>query len=108
MIARFRIGYAPDSGFLLRDRLKGEFSEEVLRESGLFSWKEDSSQPSALSRLQNPRSLDTGGPLEGERPTSARDDTGGGEPTTHDQRPMAVAMYSKFRNRVMFPIASEA
>ncbi len=33
MIARFRIGYAPDSGFLLRDRLKQEFSEEVLRES---------------------------------------------------------------------------
>ncbi len=108
MIARFRIGYAPDSGFLLRDRLKGEFSEEVLRESGLFSWKEDSSQPSALSRQQNPRSLDSGGPLEGERPASARDDTGGGEPTTNDQRPMAVAMYSKFRNRVMFPIASEA
>src|SRR3981189_2049283 len=45
-IARFRIGYAPDSGFLLRDRLTGEFSEEVLRESGVFSWKqEDSRQP---------------------------------------------------------------
>jgi len=42
-IARFRIGYAPDSGFLLRDRLAGDFSEEVLRESGLFSWKEGSS-----------------------------------------------------------------
>ena len=40
MIAHFRIGYAPDSGFLLRDRLKEEFHEEVLRESGLFSWKE--------------------------------------------------------------------
>src|SRR4051812_34703921 len=40
MIQKFRIGYAPDSGFLLRDRLKGEFAEEVLRESGLFSWKE--------------------------------------------------------------------
>jgi len=125
MIARFRIGYAPDSGFLLRDRLKGEFSEEVLRESGLFSWKEDSSQLSAVSRQQNPRSpstgsgqaLDSGGPLEGERPTSARDDTGLGEPTTNDRfepalseakGPMTVAMYSKFRNRVMFPIASEA
>src|SRR5438270_13813292 len=33
MIAKFRIGYAPDSGFLLRDRLKNEFSEDVLRES---------------------------------------------------------------------------
>src|SRR5271156_657233 len=48
-IARFRIGYAPDSGFLLRDRLTTEFSEEVLRESGLFSWKqEDNRQPSAI------------------------------------------------------------
>jgi DNA primase len=59
-IARFRIGYAPDSGFLLRDRLAGEFSEEVLRESGLFSWKPE------------------------------------------------AAMYSKFRNRVVFPIANDA
>jgi DNA primase len=117
MIARFRIGYAPDSGFLLRDRLKDEFSEEVLRESGLFSWKE-SSQPSAVSSQQNPRSLDSGATLENERPTSARDDSAGGgpttglSPTTNDQRPTtasaAAAMYSKFRNRVMFPIASEA
>src|SRR5512143_3309283 len=44
-IARFRIGYAPDSGFLLRDALRREFDEELLRESGLFSWK-DSSQES--------------------------------------------------------------
>src|SRR6266481_7098874 len=58
-IRRFRIGYAPDSGFLLRDRLKGEFSEEVLRESGLFSWKEGSSQPSAVSRQVNSKSLDS-------------------------------------------------
>jgi len=47
-IARFRIGYAPDSGFLLRDALRREFDEELLRESGLFSWKE-SSQFSAVS-----------------------------------------------------------
>jgi DNA primase len=110
MIAKFRIGYAPDSGFLLRDRLKNEFNEEVLRESGLFSWKEAASPESrVLSPEQNPSSLD-----------SARDDNGAGEPTTNDQRPTAVApsglgtrdsqlaMYSKFRNRVMFPIASEA
>src|SRR3954467_759054 len=45
-IARFRIGFAPDSGFHLRDRLKGEFEEEVLRESGLFSWKEAGNSPS--------------------------------------------------------------
>ncbi len=102
MIAKFRIGYAPDSGFLLRDRLKNEFSEEVLRESGLFSWKEPSPE-------SNPRSLD-----------AARDDNAseGERPTTNDQRPKTnsglgtrdslLAMYSKFRNRVMFPIASEA
>src|SRR6202034_1642914 len=43
-MARFRIGYAPDSGFLLRDRLAGEFGEEVLRESGLFSWKQEEAE----------------------------------------------------------------
>ena len=49
-IARFRIGYAPDSGFLLRDALRREFDEELLRESGLFSWKEAaSSEPRAPS-----------------------------------------------------------
>src|SRR5271165_3451873 len=51
-IARFRIGYAPDSGFLLRDALRREFDEELLRESGLFSWKEDGGQPSAVSSQQ--------------------------------------------------------
>src|ERR1700756_312704 len=91
MIAKFRIGYAPDSGFLLRDRLKSEFSEEVLRESGLFSWKQDESP------RRDSRSLD-----------SARDDNGVKGPTTNDQRPTTAAMYAKFRNRVMFPIASES
>src|ERR1700719_5041330 len=78
-IARFRIGYAPDSGFLLRDRLAGEFGEEVLRESGLFSWKQEE------------------GLAAGEA-----------KPTTNDQRPTTAAMYSKFRNRVMFPISSDS
>jgi DNA primase len=62
IIRTFRIGYAPDSGFALKDRLKNDFSEEVLRPSGLFSWKEGA-------------------------------DTGG--------------IYSKFRNRIVFPIANE-
>jgi len=89
MIAKFRIGYAPDSGFLLRDRLKNEFSEDVLRESGLFSWKqEDSGQASALSRE----------PVADSQTQSPR-------PKTEDR---LSAMYSKFRNRVMFPISSEA
>src|SRR5450432_1510113 len=48
IIKIFRIGFAPDSGFILRDRLKGEFPEEVLRVSGLFSWKENSEIPPGL------------------------------------------------------------
>jgi DNA primase len=61
-IRTFRMGFAPDSGFTLRDRLKSEFSDEMMRASGLFSWKEGAEQS---------------------------------------------AMYSKFRNRITFPIANE-
>ncbi len=39
-IAKFRIGYAPDSFGALRDRLKGMADDETLRASGLFSSKE--------------------------------------------------------------------
>jgi len=63
-ISQFRIGYAPDSGFLLRDSLKNNFDEQMLKESGLLSWK----------------------------------------PEGGDKAPM----YSRFRNRIMFPISSEA
>ncbi len=41
-IAKFRIGYAPESFNDMRDRLGKFFPEEVLRASGLFSWKEQS------------------------------------------------------------------
>ncbi len=68
-IKAFGIGFAPDSGFVLKDRLKADFSDEMMRASGLFSWKEGAEGPA------------------------------GGSPT--------AAMYSKFRNRVMFPIANE-
>ena len=61
-IRTFRIGFAPDSGFTLKDRLKADFSDEMMRASGLFSWKEGAD---------------------------------------------SAAMYSKFRNRIMFPIANE-
>ncbi|MGH9566011.1 MAG: DNA primase, partial [Candidatus Angelobacter sp.] len=60
-IREFHIGFAPDSGFLLKDRLKNEFGEKLLRQSGLFAWKEGA----------------------------------------------AATIYSKFRNRIMFPIAGE-
>ena len=120
MIAKFRIGYAPDSGFLLRDRLKGEFGEEALRESGLFSWKEATSPESRVASPQqtDAKSLDSGGTPENQRPASARDDKGVEGPTTNDERrttssgrgtrDLGLTMYSKFRNRVMFPISSEA
>jgi DNA primase len=39
-IAKFRIGYAPDSFNALRDRLQGTAPPELLRLSGLFSSKE--------------------------------------------------------------------
>jgi DNA primase len=100
-IKAFRIGYAPDSGFLLRDRLKNEFSEEVLRESGLFSWKEGTQekQLSTLSsRAEEERSKSV--------PPQSRD-LALQQPTANDRQPAAVSMYSKFRNRVMFPIANE-
>src|SRR5271166_1392940 len=67
VIAEFRIGFAPDSGFLLRETLRSQYPEELLRESGLFSWK------------------DKGESAAGEN----------------------AVLYSKFRNRVMFPICNE-
>jgi DNA primase len=119
MIKAFRIGYAPDSGFLLRDRLKGEFPEDVLRESGLFSWKE-SFQSSAVSRqeMQIPRSARDGkgnsAQDDVEKPTanSQRPTANGQEPPANAQKPTTdderrTTLYSKFRNRVMFPIANE-
>jgi DNA primase len=64
-IAKFRIGYAPESFHALRDRLQSVADPETLRLSGLFSFKEqENGQP---------------GPL-----------------------------YSKFRKRITFPIASES
>jgi len=116
-IKKFRIGFAPDSGFLLRDRLKGEFSQEALQESGLFSWKE-SNQHSAISIQQNREGYAFSGPEQAASKESAAlaaraDD---GRRTTHDslttenQEPRVAlsSMYSKFRNRVLFPIANES
>jgi DNA primase len=108
-IARFRIGYAPDSGFLLRDALRREFDEDLLRESGLFSWKEDSRQPSAVSRQERQilRSAQDDNEVASsdandEQPTA---ESAGSEPKASSQKPAAI--YSKFRNRVMFPICND-
>ena len=89
MIQRFRIGFAPDSGFVLKDFFKGKFDEDLLRQSGLFSWKVEDSRTSGPA---------TGGPASGGPVNDASEN----EPA----KPSAP-IYSKFRNRVMFPIASE-
>src|SRR5919108_1988647 len=63
-IRTFRIGYAPESGFLLRDRLMQGSDAEMLKASGLVSWKADAGPDAAL--------------------------------------------YSRFRNRIMFPISNDS
>jgi DNA primase len=106
-IARFRIGYAPDSGFLLRDRLAGEFSEEVLRESGLFSWKEAaSSEPRAASNQS--RLVENAASEDADLLGSAQDDKSGQGSKLEARGSKLAAIYSKFRNRVMFPITNDA
>ena len=84
-IAEFRIGYAPDHGFVLRDALRNQFDEELLRESGLFAWKEKGQLSVVSSEL----------------PVEPRDSE-----LTTDNRQLTTA-YSRFRNRVVFPICNE-
>ena len=81
----FRIGFAPDSGFILRDRLKGTADEETLKVSGLFSWKQSEDDRGPSTRAPKPGAL-------------AQD----------DNSKLSTTIYSKFRNRVMFPITNES
>ncbi len=93
-IAEFRIGFAPDHGFLLRDALRRQLDDEdLLRESGLFSWKEKNQLSVASSQLSEESSSLT---------TDNRQLT-----TASDNRQLTTA-YSRFRNRVMFPICNES
>jgi len=108
-ITRFRIGYAPDSGFLLRDALRREFDEELLRESGLFSWKE-SSQLSGVSSqakqvLRSAPDDNVGVGEIGERRQPI--DRGAVAESRELRAESSSAIYSKFRNRVMFPICND-
>ena len=112
VIKRFRIGYAPDSGFILRDRLRGEFDEDVLRESGLFSWKAEGGPrisdrgPQTTGRQTSDLSSRQAG-LEVQGPRSEVQGLGSEvRSPTPDAR--APVLYSKFRNRVMFPITNES
>jgi len=107
-IARFRIGYAPDSGFLLRDALRREFDEELLRESGLFSWK-NSSQLSAVSSQEKQvlRSAQNDNAGENANANDEERTADSGSSQLAARRSPPAAIYSKFRNRVMFPICNE-
>src|SRR5690348_10534598 len=98
VITKFRIGYAPDSGFLLRDALRRDFDEEMLKASGLFSWK------------QHDEGLAAGPSGIGYRPggeTKDQEKRAQSDGGTADSR-KAIALSSKFRNRVMFPICNES
>ncbi len=119
-IAKFRIGFAPDSGFLLRDALRRDFSEDLLRESGLFSWKEESRQSSAGSSQEkqllrfaqddkksgkDDKSVEMSDANDEQQTTNS---DSGFEPTAKSQHLKAsAAIYSKFRNRITFPICNE-
>jgi len=94
-IAEFRIGYAPDSGFLLRDALRNQYDEGLLRESGLFSWKEKNQLSVASGQLSE-------SPAGSNSPT-----TDNRQPATPSDNRQLATVYSRFRNRVMFPIANE-
>ncbi|MGH9676139.1 MAG: DNA primase, partial [Candidatus Acidiferrum sp.] len=77
----FRIGFAPESGFLLRDHLKSAADEESLKASGLLTWKE--------------------------KPAKA-EETPATAPTQATSATTQSALYARFRNRIMFPIASDS
>jgi len=78
---------------LLRDRLRAEFDQDLLRESGLFSWKAGArSSPGSLASA----------------PGAAEESAGSARGDKTDQAPSVSAMYSRFRNRVMFPITNES
>ena len=108
-IACFRIGYAPDSGFLLRDRLQDDFGQDLLRESGLFSWKEGALSSRAEHQVRD-SGIDAQSRDLGSDSKLATRDSGLGTQDASRLRTQdsGLTMYSKFRNRVMFPIANEA
>jgi DNA primase len=107
-IKSFRMGYAPDSGFLLRDFLRGRFDERLLRESGLFSWKAEDSRQSSVVGLREVDARSSGG---GQRELITQAITERRESGAEDRGPRAedrLSIYSKFRNRVMFPIHNDS
>ena len=87
IISEFRIGFAPDRGFILRDALSREFDEEVLRESGLLSWKDREKLSVVRVQLSDRLSV-----ASSQLPV---------------ENGLLATAYSRFRNRVIFPICNE-
>jgi DNA primase len=99
-IARFRIGFAPESGFLLRDHLKAMADEDTLRESGLFSWKEHAAAAEAKGGPEQQRD-------QKQQPHPSQKMARMGHPQD-SSFPAKASLYSKFRNRITFPICNES
>jgi len=100
-IVEFRIGYAPEQGFVLRDALRRQFDdEELLRECGLFSWKEKIEGPGTRGQGPEKNQASAVSP----QPSASADEPGS---LATGHQPLATS-YSRFRNRVMFPIANES
>src|SRR5271165_2638802 len=99
VMTEFRMGFAPDSGFLLREALRSQYEEELLRESGLFSWKQSSVASGQLS--EDSSQLSEGGSASSKLTTDNRQLA-----TAPDNRQLTT-FYSRFRNRVMFPICND-
>ena len=99
-IARFRIGYAPESGFLLRDKLKPLADEDALRESGLFSWKEREAASAPAPVVEQEQGQE-------QPPHPSQQKARMGHPQVSSPGVQA-SLYSKFRNRIVFPICNES
>jgi DNA primase len=108
IIAEFRMGYAPESGFLLRDALRGQYDEALLRESGLFSWKDKEQLSVASDQLsENPDTTRSTNSENRQKEFTDKLTTDNRQLTTASGNRQLATMYSRFRNRVMFPITNE-
>lgn len=113
-IKTFRIGFAPDSGFPLKDYLKSEFSEALMRESGLFSWKEGEGANGAASsapmyakfrnRIMFPIANENGKIIAFTGRTLAKDEKSGPKYLNSPETPI----YSKSRVLYNLDLAKEA
>jgi DNA primase len=108
VIREFRLGFAPDSGFLLRDRLKADFNEEMQRASGLFSFKSETDAGTIYAKFRNrimfPIANDTGKVIAFTGRTLSTDDKAGPKYLNSPETPI----YSKSKVLYNLDRAKEA